>query len=330
MYDLGTATNTWRFPFFVVSLVYMEFKDVENAQQAYRKKVGIIVVVSIAITITLLVTLVSSAKQNSMLDVFYSMWIVGTILGFFAFILILLIASKEHKVYQSAYKAYFVEKSLREVFTNLQYNHEVGLNRSKLLDTNMINLGDSYDSNDLTTGKYNDVGFTQADVCIKEKHRSGDSETYVTLFKGRFMIFEFPKTFAFRLEVIEKGFGSVCRIPSQIPQTGRKFENIQLESNEFNEVFRTYAEDGFEAFYILDPAFINGILDLNDKYNGKLFLGFTDSRLIVGLNDRKDVFEPPSVLKKLDEENETKKTLESIHLITDFIDKLKLNKKLFK
>lgn len=308
----------------------MEFKDVINAQQIYRKKANKIVFVSTIITIALVVAFVFSAKKESMFDAISSLWIVGVILVFYAIILMLLITSKELKAYRSAYKAYFVERSLRQVFTDLQYSHEFGLHRKELLDTRMISLGDSYNSNDLAIGKYKDVGFAQADVWIKEKRSNGDSESYVTIFKGRFMVFEFPKKFAFRLEVVEKGFGAACIVPSQISQTGRRFESIQLESNEFNKAFRTYAEDGFEAFYLLDPAFINGVLNLKSKYRGKLFLGFADSKLVVGLNDKKDVFEPPSVFKKLDEEIETKKTLESIHLVTDFIDKLRLNKNLFK
>lgn len=194
----------------------------------------------------------------------------------------------------------------------------------------MVNTGDKYSSNDLTTGKYKDVAFTQADVHIQIENTDSEGNTYyTTIFKGRFMIFEFPKKFNFRLEVVEKYFGA-NRVPGKNKQTGRKFEKIKVESSEFNKIFKTYAEDGFEAFYLLDPAFIHNILELDSQYNGKLLLGFYDNKLLVGLKDGKDAFEPPSIFKKLDETSETEKIAKDIHLITNFVDKLKLDRKLFK
>ena len=93
--------------------------------------------------------------------------------------------------------------------------------------------------------------------------------------------------------------------------------------------FKTYAEDGFEAFYLLDPAFINNILTLSEQYKGKILLGFLDNKLLVGLKDNKDSFEPPRVFKTLDEQTEFAKVAQDIHLITNFVDTLKLNHKLF-
>ena len=143
------------------------------------------------------------------------------------------------------------------------------------------------------------------------------------------MVFEFPKKFNFRLEVVQKHFGSNL-IPKKNSKTGRKIEKISTESTTFNQKFKVYAEDGFEAYYILDPTIIDQIEKLSDSYKGKLLLCFIDNKLHVGVYDNHDAFEPPSHLKKIDENAEMQEVNQEIKTITDFVEFLKLDRKLFK
>lgn len=300
----------------------MDFQFVQKAQQAYKSRLIISLLVAIgALLLTALALVIFTGDFASL--VYLVIAIVIAVLG------IILAVEKQSQTYRSSYKAYFVEKNLAKTFTDLRYDRKMGLAKELLQSTQMINTGDVYSSNDLATGKYKDVAFTQADVHIQEENTDKDGHTtHSTIFKGRFMIFEFPKKFNFRLEVVERFFGANI-IPGKNPETGRKFERIELESSEFNKIFKTYAEDGFEAFYILDPAFINNMIELGQEYKGKLLLCFVDNKLIVGLKDNKDAFEPPSAFKKLDETTEDTRVTEDIYLIINFIDKLKLDHKLF-
>jgi hypothetical protein len=141
------------------------------------------------------------------------------------------------------------------------------------------------------------------------------------------MVFEFPKKFAYRIEVVQKGFPA-----KKVPKTGRngrKFEKQNIESSTFHKKFKIYAEDGFETFYVLDPALIDHIETLSNNYKGKLLLCFVDNKLHVGLHDNKDAFEPPSPLKKINEQEESEKINRELKTITDFVDFLKLDKKIF-
>lgn len=308
----------------------MKFEDVEKAHIEYKQKITKKIIIAVVITVAISLFAPLAEDTRSPIGFIFSFIGVAIFVSIISLIIILYTSRKESQNYRTAYKAYFVEKNLRQTFTDLKYSHEAGLAKEALLTTQMINTGDVYTSNDLTTGKYKDVAFTQADVHIQTESTDSDGDTtYTTIFKGRFMIFEFPKKFNFRLEVVEKWFGAY-RVPGKNKQTGRKFEKIEVESPEFNKIFKTYAEDGFEAFYILDPAFIHNILELDQQYKGKLFLGFLENKLVVGLNDGKDAFEPPSVFKKLDETAETEKIAKDIRLVTNFVDQLKLDRKLFK
>lgn len=303
----------------------MTFEEVESARKAYHEKIkkewlcfGIILGI---ITIALLII----GGVHSLLMLF------GLLIMFsMIYLVVSLLLNREVATkYRESYKSYFVARNLQSVFTNLTYSHNLGLSKDVLKSTGMINTGDVYASNDFASGKYKDVAFSQADVHIQEEHSDSDGDTtYVTIFKGRFMLFEFPKKFSFKLELIGNKFYAY-RVPSKNPTTGRKMEKLSTESSEFNKSFKIYAEDGFEAFYLLDPAIIVKIQNLSNLHKGRIILGFINNTLMIGINDGKDSFEPPKVSKPIDEAKENEKVSADIKIITDFVDQLSLDRKLF-
>lgn len=303
----------------------MDFSAVENSRIAYAKKLKKTIIICAVIFIALAVSGVSFFGPEG---VFSVMFMVSFVIVFVYTFVSALFYKTEHNNYRKAYKTYFVEQNMKKLFTNLSYNRDLGMSKGVLDSTGMINTGDLYSSNDFTTGEYHDVDFAQADVTIKEEHTDSDGDTYyVTIFRGRWMTFEFPKKFAYRIEVVQKGFPA-----KRVPKTGtngRKFEKQTIESPTFHKRFKIYAEDGFETFYVLDPALIDHIETLSDNCTGKLLLCFVDNKLHVGLHDNKDSFEPPSPFKKIDENKENDKVNRELKTITDFVDYLKLDKNIF-
>lgn len=310
----------------------MEFKDVENARIIYHKKLSRIWTIGLIIgAVIAALTCVFSGISGGFDG--FTIFLFLITLGFAAMIVgvvVLFATRKQAEAYQEAYKKYFVEKNMAAIFSNLKYDHKVGLNRDMLKVSGMVNTGDRYHSNDLAMANYKGVNFVQADVHIETEHTDSEGNTtYVTIFRGRFMVFEFPKKFSFKLELIGKKYGSAYRVPGKNPKTGRKMAKLNTESGDFNRNFRIFAEDGFEAFYILDPAFMEKIQKISDAYNGRILMGFLDNTLLIGLNDGKDSFEPPKSSKVIDEKAETAKIAGEIRVITDFVDVLKLDRKLF-
>ena len=106
-------------------------------------------------------------------------------------------------------------------------------------------------------------------------------------------------------------------------------KKISTESITFDREFTVLAEDDFEAYYLLDPAFIDHIEQLANAQKGKIMLCFKDNQLHVAVYDGKDAFEPPSPMKEVDEKVEFAKTAQDIKTITDYVDFLKLDRKLF-
>ena len=308
----------------------MNFANVEKAREQYRDKIKTLSLSAIALVLLLLVVLLSLFDNRASLIIVLPTFFIFSVFSLVIISLIVMVGTrKEFANYRKLYKAYFVEQNLMSIFDDIKYSHDAELDKQLLCNTQMINVGDRYSSNDLTIGKYKDVAFRQADVHIEEEYTDSDGDTsYVTIFRGRFMIFEFPKKFNFRLEVISKHF-SIGKIPSSDSETGRKFEKFEVESVDFNKMFNIYAEDGFETFYLLDPAFIASIENLGIKYDKKMIMCFINNRLYVGINEGKDAFEPPRPFKPIDEKIELEKVSKDIRIITDFVDELSLDKKIF-
>ena len=231
--------------------------------------------------------------------------------------------------YKKAYKAYFVNYQLQSFFTDIKYDHTLGIDAATLRRTGLIDTGDTYYSNDLINAQYKNINFTQADVEIIRKYEGQANEEYNPLainkrseivFKGRFLIFKFSKKILHRVAILPVGAPSFFIDP--VVRTGLK--PVETESALFNRMFKIYAEDGFEAFYILDPAFIESVEHFADRYCHKVVLYFMHDKMFIGINDGDDSFEPPDPALPINENRERAKIIEDMKLVTDIVGVLDL------
>lgn len=305
----------------------MKFEDLERIRQEYLKRFRKVLLICLLVAAIPSLLFIVPILRGGMVvfALIFSVLFVGGI----AYIFTVVFTRKDKSKYVDAYKSYFVDNSLKNLFTDLNYIHTSGFSSAVLSNTGMMRTGDVYRSNDYISGKYKDVMFSQADAQIQDEYTDSDGNThYVTIFKGRWMVFEFPKKFASQMEIVQKGFRG--NLVPRNSQNGKRIAKSDTESITFNKMFNVYAEDGFEMFYILTPDIIQRIEDIASNGKRKILLCFTDNKLHVGLNDNKDAFEPPSARKPLDEKTELEKVQADIKPITEFIDTLKLDKKLFK
>ena len=243
----------------------------------------------------------------------------------------LILYSIPYSKYKVIYKDYYVKKALESIFTDLVYKPDQGFDESVIRNTEMMDMGDDYESNDYFSGKYKNIRIEQADIEITEERErtnsDGEEEEYeVTLFKGKWMIFDFNKPFKANMQVKSKWFDN-----SKIINWGKdiKFKRVKLEDEEFNKYFTVYAQDEEEAFYILTPHFMDRIKKVSNNVSGELLLCFIDNKLHIGLDNNNDSFEP-SLLSNLSEEQINNNILSDIKVITDFVDQLNLDNDLFK
>lgn len=287
----------------------MTFADVETARKTYKTKFDK------GLLITLIITILSCAFLP--LIPFVGFLIVIFVAGI-GYIFTSYLTTKERTAYYKAYKGYFVEQNLNKIFKNVIYDHAKGFTPDIIRESSMMRLADRFYSNDLTLARYKNINFAQADVTITRVYTddNGNTNEY-PVFKGRYIMFEFPKKFEYRLEVIGKKF-KLYQVPGKAKE--HKMEKIETESIDFNRNFRVFGDDDFESFYLLAPNVIAKIEDIAKRYNHKLLLGFYNNKLIVALDDNRDAFEPPKFKKPIDEKEELKKVNADIKVITDFVD----------
>ncbi len=250
-----------------------------------------------------------------------------------AFIVASISVSQETNEFNKKFKEIFIIKSLNKYFTDLVYKPDEGIKEEVLENTHMIDTGDIYESNDYISAKYKGIAFEQADVDITEERETKDSKgntttEYITLFKGRWMIFDFNKTFKANIQISQKGFGN-SYVNRYCGNEEDKFKEVKMESEEFNKRFNIYAQNEHDAFYIITPSFMQKIQKLDDENEGELLFCFIDNKLHIGLYDEKDAFEPESPFKPINEEQILENVSKDIKTITQFIDELNLDNSLF-
>ena len=304
----------------------MENKSVEEIERLRVKaaniiKIGSIISVGLAIVVAL--SAVISGNFFS-LPLAFGILIIGIIVS-------MVFSNKPSKEFKLAYKNTFVLQSLKSVFDDLEYNPERGFDYNVIKNTGMMYMGDRYSSNDYVKGKYKNINVEQADVHIEEQVTTTDSDGnttthYETLFMGQWMIFDFNKSFSANVQVCGKRFANARR--SNWGKT-LKYKKVEMEDAEFNKIFRVYAMDAHEAFYILTPSLMDRIKKLSNSIKGSLLLCFVDNKLHVGISNNKDAFEA-SLFKKLDESKIISNISSEIKLITNFVDELNLDNDLFR
>ncbi len=294
------------------------FEELEESRIKYRNTILICILVVIGITALILAFNIDSTFLPFVIILFV--------------VISVFICSKPNKKYKSNFKDYFVKASLNNIFTDLVYKPDSGISRDVIASTGMMYMGDIYTSNDYISGKYKNINVVQADVHIQEEHQTTDSDgntttTYVTIFKGRWMIFDFNKTFKANVQVCQKGFGN-NKVNTLFSKS--RYQKVEMESDDFNKRFKTYAQDPHDAFYILTPSLMEKITRLDDNNKGKLLLCFINNQLHVGIYDNKDSFEPTSCFKKLDINKISTMISTDISKITMFVDELNLDNDLFR
>ena len=293
----------------------------------YKKQAKNIIKTGIIIGIILSIFLIGlTIITNNLFLIFFEIFIIiiVSIITFFVY-------SIPFKKYKTVYKKVYVEKALQSVFTDLVYKPDSGFDESIIRNTEMMDMGDRYESNDYFSGKYKNINVEQADVEIEEererKGSDGKTETYyVTLFRGKWMMFDFNKPFRANMQVKDKSFSN-----SKISNWGKevKFKKVKLEDEDFNKRFKVYAQDEEEAFYILTPQFMDKIKKLSANVLGDLLFCFIDNKLHIGLNNNNDSFEP-KLFSNPSEEEIKNSILSDINEITNFVDQLNLDNDLFK
>ena len=255
--------------------------------------------------------------------------VLSTILTLLAIAGLGIFAVKPYMEFKTKYKEMFVQSNLEGVFDNLNYQPNIGISRDIIKNTQTMQMGNRYHSNDYIEADYNGVHFIQSDVCIQEETQDSENRSHTeTYFRGRWMIFDFNKEFKANVQVVQNGFKHSKR-KRFFGKEEEKYKKVEMEDVTFNKEFKIFAQNEHDAFYILTPQMMERIRNIANNIEGYLILCFIDNTLHVGIHTNRDSFEP-SMMKEIDPEVEKQKIINDINLITTFVNDLSLDTKLFK
>lgn len=258
-------------------------------------------------------------------------FMLGFISGFLliagGIITFIVVENRITKPYKRAYKEQLVKGILSEKIDDLRFYPHSGIDKETVKSTDMMSLGNIYQVNDLIEGSYNGVRFSQSDILIQQRTSNGKNTTTTTYLKGRWLIFDFNKKFYCDLQVRDRHFAYAKKSGGWFSDRD-KTEKLETESVEFNRTFKVYAENDSEAFYILTPHFMEALMKAKVQADGEVLFCFVDSKLHVAVNNKADSFEPP-VWSPIDRETVRRSVTKDMSLITDLVDTLKLDERLF-
>lgn len=234
--------------------------------------------------------------------------------------------------YKNLFKNNLVKACLEEEFTELNYEEDMGISMDEVKESGLIDLNDEFHSNDLIVAKYEKVKFKQSDIVVYELIKRGPDDYNADkkeCFIGRFLVFDFMKSTDSLVKVLGKNYkpgeenqGVIEAVKNKV--AGLNTENqVFLESEIFNNNFKTFCDNAQTAFYILTPQMIEAITMLSDKYEGKIAISFKNEKMYVAISSKKDSLEA-KLLSNRTIWQEKELVLKDIKVITDFIELMKL------
>ena len=233
-------------------------------------------------------------------------------------------AYKHVQSFRETVKKDIVVTLLKDQFDDVFYDPQGTIPISTINETKMVKRPDRFHGEDYIRGSYNGVKFELSDVDLKERVETRDSKgnvhvSYQTYFKGRWYIYQFPRSFDDRLKIIEGRW------------TGADTKNmvkVQTESIEFNKKFSIYASTQEYGFYHITSSMIEKLLELEKLHRGSILYYYVQDKLHIGVNDRKDYMEL-SIKTPLNTDA-LKAFMSDIELIPAIINELRLDSQKFK
>ena len=172
---------------------------------------------------------------------------------------------------------------------------------------------------DLITGKRGAVDFELFEAHLEEKRTTTDSKgrtqtTWVTVFKGQCLRFDFHKSFYGRT-LITRDAGFFNRFGG-----GNGMQRASLEDPVFEKIFEVYTTDQVESRYLLTPDFMQKLVDIEGVFKGgKLKAAFDGGEMFVTVQGG-NLFEPGSMFKPLDSADRVQELLTDFAAVFRLID----------
>jgi hypothetical protein len=238
--------------------------------------------------------------------------------------------------YRHIFKQNVVSLVLKTIDESLEIDYTAGLSEDDFIYSQLFNKEpDRYRSEDQISGTAGKTRFSFSELHAEYKTvtqtKNGRQEHWHTILKGIVFNADFNKNFNGVTVVRPKDMGAafgawISKAMPLFSSSGR--ELVQLENPDFNKEFVTYSTDQVEARYILTPAMMERLCQLNQRCSYTISLSFVDSGVFIAFPLNKDYFEPP-VHKSLLNPDFLNEDTEVIKFMYGIIKELDLNTRIW-
>jgi Protein of unknown function (DUF3137) len=160
---------------------------------------------------------------------------------------------------------------------------------------------------DCFSGVYDGSAYDLYEAHLEQRHSDSKGRThYSTVFRGQLIRMHFPRDFL-GVTVVRRDMGVFNVFGGQ---SGLK--KVGLEDPKFEKAFEVWGNDQVEARYLLHPAFMQRLLDLETRLKGeRLRCAFEGGDLLVAVEGG-NRFEPGDLFKPLDQPERARRIIDDV------------------
>lgn len=167
---------------------------------------------------------------------------------------------------------------------------------------------------DLFCGTHRGASFDLYEAHLKQHRRSGKNSSTVTVFRGQIIRLRFPRAFA-GVTVVRRDAGMFNFLNGL-----GELKRVGLVDSKFEKVFEVYGTDQVEARFLVHPAFMERLLELEGALRGKrIRCAFESGDLIICIEGG-NLFEPGSLFQPLADPMRARRIVDELASIMRVMD----------
>lgn len=207
----------------------------------------------------------------------------------------------KRKSYERQFKTTFIAEMVKRLHPELTYNPKSEIDQSILFDLGLISEQPNFGQpEDQLKGM---VGKTAVFICemdaIRRIRKGRKGKKYKRLFHGLYLQADFNKNFHGETYILpdnwEKSLGWLATKVQKLNTS--KGQLVNLENQDFENLFRVYSSDEIEARYILSPKLMERLVKMHvwltskSQSPVKIMIRFKDGAMHLAIDWNQDFFE---------------------------------------
>jgi hypothetical protein len=167
---------------------------------------------------------------------------------------------------------------------------------------------------DLFSGERSGAAFAICDANLEREEGSGKDSHWVSVFQGQLIRLSFPKKFL-GVTVVARDAGLLNML-----HRPKDLERVGLGASEFERDFEVYSTDQVEARFLVHPAFMQKLLDMEAAFQGSKLRGmFCDGELLLAV-EGVDRFKVGNAFQRFDDMDQCADAASDLRQVLSVID----------